>query len=68
MNYKTYETKHREIIRNLEDMAENDEVWDQDERCLISEFFAEEARKPIRERKNYCMISCPCGRCNPARL
>ncbi len=38
------------------------------EPCLVEKFFEEERKKPLRERKNYCHISCPCPRCKPGFL
>lgn len=39
-----------------------------DERCLLDDFFEAERRKPPHLRSNSAMISCPCSKCNPARL
>lgn len=38
------------------------------ERCLIKEFFAIQAKKPVHRRATSCMISCPCSKCSPGRL
>lgn len=33
--------------------------------CMIERFFANEAKKPIGQRKKACHISCPCPKCSP---
>lgn len=38
------------------------------ERCLVKEFFAIQAKKPIHRRATSLMISCPCSNCSPGRL
>jgi hypothetical protein len=31
--------------------------------CMIERFFKNERMKPIGQRSNACMISCPCPKC-----
>ncbi len=43
-------------------------IIEKQEKCLVQEFFAREAKKPPHKRTNVCMISCPCSRCRPGKL
>jgi hypothetical protein len=38
------------------------------EKCLLDEAFKREQSKPIHLRRTSFMISCPCSKCNPARM
>jgi len=43
--------------------------WSRNEQpCLIDLFFKHQKTLPEHQRTNAAMISCPCARCNPARL
>jgi len=35
------------------------------QKCFIEAFFEKESKKPLHLRSGYCLISCPCPRCNP---
>lgn len=41
---------------------------DEEEPCLIRDYFAHEAEKPAHLRKDYCHIYCPCSRCKVGTL
>lgn len=56
-----------DLINKLSFAFGNKNINEQ-ERCLVQEFFAKEAKKPPHRRTNVCMISCPCYRCRPGRL
>ena len=38
------------------------------EKCLLEEALRREQLKPIHLRQTSFMISCPCPKCNPARM
>lgn len=44
-------------LTNLTSQKEN--------KCLMDEYFEEENKKPINQRRNYAFLSCPCKKCNP---
>ena len=45
-----------------------DPMWNEEQTCLVEEFFRKEAEKPHSQRSNSCMISCSCPKCNPTTL
>lgn len=54
------------LIRNEEGEVVSG-TWEK-ERCLIRDFFENEAKKPIYRQQKLCMISCPCSQCKPGHL
>lgn len=61
-------TKFSDFMKEIEVEAVKEGPKAVEELCLLRKFFAEEAKKPIERRSNFCMISCRCSRCNPGTL
>lgn len=59
-------TKFSYFFKEIEQEAK--QTGTEEEFCLIRKFFAEERKKAMHLRKNYCHISCSCSRCNPGML
>ena len=41
----------------------NDKLWDDDNTCLIKNFFNEQKKLPQHLQSKFAMISCPCEKC-----
>lgn len=52
-----------EYYKSLQTYSEQD-----DEQCLVRDFFENEKKKAPHLRASVCMISCPCKRCTNFNL